>query len=168
MRRLRRPAACVSLLVFLIAASLALGPTVQEAKPDPKPETPKAGAEKKKGHDEADTPLAQQMERIDAALHMLKRGVRDPAQRDACLTEITNAQQACLASKLLAPKMTPSLPEGERAAFLRDYKKGIAALLIEFTNLEVALLDGDAEKSVAIWKKLESMEDEGHNRFTNE
>ena len=108
------------------------------------------------------------MERIDAALHMLKRGVRDPAQRDACLTEITNAQQACLASKLLAPKMTPSIPEGERAAFLRDYKKGIAALLIEFTNLEVAVLDGETERAVALHKKLESMEDEGHNRFTNE
>ena len=168
MRRLRRPATCVSLLVFLIAASFALGLTVQEAKPDPKPDAPKSRAEKKKGHDEGDTPLAQQMERIDAALHMLKRGVRDPAQRDACLTEITNAQQACLASKLLAPKMTPSIPEGERAAFLCDYKKGIAALLIEFTNLEVAVLDGETERAVALHKKLESMEDEGHNRFTNE
>ena len=168
MRRLRRPATCVSLLVFLIAASLALGPTVQEAKPDPKPDAPKSRAEKKKGHDEGDTPLAQQMERIDAALHMLKRGVRDPAQRDACFIEIINAQQACFASKLLAPKMTPSIPEGERAAFLRDYKKGIAALLIEFTNLEVAVLDGETERAVALHKKLESMEDEGHNRFTNE
>jgi len=158
----------VSLLVFLVAASLALGPTVQEAKPDPKPETPKAGAEKKKGHDEGDTPLAQQMERIDAALHMLKRGVRDPAQRDACLTEITNAQQACLAAKLLTPKMAPTVPEADRPAFVRDFRKGVAALLVEFTNLEVAVLDGETERAVALHKKLESMEDEGHNRFTNE
>jgi len=156
------------LLASAVAVAFALGTPAQEAKPDPKQDAPKSGAEKKKGHDEADTPLAQQMERIDAAMQMLKRGVRDASKRDACLAEVANAQQACVASKLLTPKMAPTVPDGERAAFVRDYRKGVASLLIEFTNLEVALLDGDAEKSVAIYKKLEAMEDEGHNRFTNE
>ena len=136
----------------VLALAVAFGVSAQETRQEKK----------------ADTPLAQQMERIDDALHKLKRAVRDPAQKELCLTEITNAQQACLASKLLAPKMTPSLPEAERATFVRDYRKGIAALLIEFTNLEVAVLDGETEKAVALHKKLESMEDEGHNRFTNE
>jgi len=139
-------AACALVFVF------AFGAPAQEKKHDPKSETP----------------LAQQMERIDDAMHKLKRGVRDATQKDACLTEVVNAQQACLAAKLLTPKMTATLPEAERADFVRDFRKGVAALLVEFTNLEMALLDGDADKSVAIYKKLEAMEDEGHNRFTNE
>ena len=144
------PVAAVAALS--ISFALALGAPAQEKKHDPKSETP----------------LAQQMERIDDAMHKLKRGVRDAAQKDACLTEVANAQQACLAAKLLTPKMAPTVPEAERAAFVRDFRKGVAALLVEFTNLEIALLDGDAEKSVATYKKLEAMEDEGHNRFTNE
>jgi soluble cytochrome b562 len=127
-----------------------------------------APAQEKRHDPKSETPLSQQMERIDDAMHKLKRGVRDSAQRDTCLTEVANAQQACLAAKLLTPKMAPSVPEAERAAFVRDFRKGVAALLVEFTNLEVALLDGDAEKAVASYKKLESMEDEGHNKFTNE
>ena len=127
-----------------------------------------APAQEKKHDAKSDTPLAQQMERIDDAMHKLKRAVRDPAQKDVCLTEVTNAQQACLAAKLLTPKMAPTVPEAERAAFVRDYRKGVVALLVEFTNLELALLDGATEKAVATYKKLESMEDEGHNRFTNE
>ncbi len=134
------------------AAAFAFGAPAQEKKHDPKSETP----------------LAQQMERIDDAMHKLKRGVRDAAQRDACLTEVANAEQACLAAKLLTPKMAPSVPEAERAAFVKDFRKGIVALLVEFTHLEVALLDGDSEKAVASFKKLEAMEDEGHNQFTNE
>ena len=156
----------LSSLVVVAAAAFAV--VAQEAKPDPNPPPPKAGADKKKRHEGEDTPLAQQMERIDHAMHKLKRGVRDATQKDACLTEVANAQQACLAAKLLIPKMAPTVPEADRPAFVRDFRKGVAALLVEFTNLEVALLDGDAEKSVASYKKLEAMEDEGHNQFTNE
>jgi soluble cytochrome b562 len=157
-----------SLVVAAAAAVAAFAFAAQEAKPDPNPPPPQAGADRKKRHEGEDTPLAQQMERIDHAMHKLKRGVRDATQKDACLTEVANAQQACLAAKLLTPKMTATLPEAERADFVRDFRKGVAALLVEFANLEIALLDGDAEKSVATYKKLEAMEDEGHNRFTNE
>ena len=156
----------ISSLVVAAAGAFAL--VAQEAKPDPSPPAPKAGADRKKRHEGEDTPLAQQMERIDHAMHKLKRGVRDATQKDACLTEVVNAQQACLAAKLLTPKMAPIVPEADRPAFVRDFRKGVAALLVEFTNLEVALLDGDAEKAVASYKKLESMEDDGHNQFTNE
>jgi len=161
-----KPRLVISSLVVAAASAFAIA--AQEAKPDPNPPPPKAGGERKKRHEEEDTPLAQQMERIDHAMHKLKRGVRDATQKDACLTEVANAQQACLAAKLLTPKMTATVPEAERAAFVRDFRKGVAALLVEFTNLEVALLDGDADKAVASYKKLESMEDEGHNQFTNE
>jgi hypothetical protein len=64
--------------------------------------------------------------------------------------------------------MASTVPEADRPAFARDFRKGVAALLVEFTNLELALLDGDADKAVASYKKLEAMEDEGHNQFTNE
>jgi hypothetical protein len=42
----------------------------------------------------------------------------------------------------------------------------MAALLIEWTNLELTLLNGDKDASLASYKKLEAMEEEGHNVFT--
>jgi len=116
---------------------------------------------------ESSTPLAQQMTKIDDAMTFLKRGLRDPAKRDDCLAQVATAQAACVAAKLLVPKMAATTAEAERAAFVTNYRKGMAALLIEWTNLEVALLNGDKEASLASYKKLEAMEEEGHNAFTD-
>lgn len=117
---------------------------------------------------EAETPLSQQMEKIDDAMTFLKRGLREPAKHDDCLAQVATAQAACVAAKLLVPKMAATLPEAARPKFVADYRKGMAALLIEFTSLELALLNGDQDGSLASYKKLEKMKDEGHEAFTNE
>jgi soluble cytochrome b562 len=135
----------------------------QENQPEPKQEGKREG---RKGHAE-ETPLSKEMEKIDQAMHLLKRSLRDPAKRDDCLAQVANAQAACVVAKLLAPKMAATTAEAERPAFVADYRKGVAALLIEFTKLEIALLSGDKEAAIASYKKLESMEDEGHNNFTD-
>lgn len=120
-----------------------------------------------KKHDAA-TPLAQQMEKIDDAMTFLKRGLRDPAKRDECLAQVATAQTACVTAKVLVPKMAATTAEAGRPAFVAGYRKGMAALLIEFTNLEVTLLDGNQDASLASYKKLEKMKDDGHEAYTNE
>ena len=134
----------------------------QEPKPEPKKEGRRDGR-----HHEEETPLSRQMEQLDHAMDFLKRGLRDPAKRDACLAQVANAQAACVAAKLLVPKMAATTAEADRPAFVTDFRKGIASLLIEFTNLELALLNGNKEAALASYKKLEKMEDEGHDNFTD-
>lgn len=118
-------------------------------------------------HDEDDTPLMQQMERIEHAMHFLRRSLKDAAQDEKSLEQVVVAQQACLAAKLLVPKMAASVKEADRAAFQKDYRKGVNALLVEWVRLETALLDGDRGAAQESWKKLDQMEEDGHNEFTD-
>lgn len=160
-------------------SALAVVPALQEApKPPPAPapqgeprhEPRGQGREGREGrghHEEDETPLAQQMEKIEHAEHFLRRAINDPKQDGESLARIAEAQQAILTAKLLKPKMTGSLPDDEQAKFVVNYRHDIAGLLIEFTNVERALLDGDRDAAKAAYKKLHEMEEAGHNEFTD-
>ncbi|MBL8840664.1 MAG: hypothetical protein JNL90_03940 [Planctomycetes bacterium] len=157
----------------VIASALALLVPLQDA-PKP-PAAPAAPQERPRGegrghheeHDEGETPLAEAMEKIEHAEHFLRRSIGDAAQDGESLKRIAEAQQAILTAKLLHPKMTASLPEAEQAKFLSGYRHEIAGLLIEFTNLERALLNGDRDAAKASYKKLHAMEESGHSEFTD-
>ena len=161
------------------AAALAVALGLTTFQQDPKPAGAPPPAPKQEGgapgkqegrrdgkKHEAETPLSQQMEKIDDAMTFLKRGLREPAKHDDCLAQVATAQAACVAAKLLVPKMAATLPEPARPKFVAEYRKAMAALLIEFTSLELALLNGDQDGSLASYKKLEKMKDEGHEAFT--
>ena len=170
----------VAVSVLVLAIGLTGFRPAQDGKPEPTPAPKQDGtpapAPKQEGkregrregrHHEEETPLSRQMEQLDHAMDFLKRGLRDPAKKDACLAQVANAQAACVAAKLLVPKMAATTAEADRPAFVTDFRKGIATLLIEFTNLELALLNGDKDAALASYKKLEKMEDEGHDNFTD-
>jgi soluble cytochrome b562 len=123
---------------------------------------------------EEETPLSGQMEHFERAMRLLKRTLRGTTgeltaeQKEQCLKAVADAQQACVTAKLLVPKMAAHESDEERPAFVSDFRKGIAKLLIEWTNVEVALIDGDRDAALASYKKLEKMEDDGHSNFTDE
>ena len=124
-------------------------------------------AQEKPKHHEEDTPLMQQMEQIEHAHHFLRRSLKDPAQDDKSLEQCVIAEQACLTAKQLTPKMAARVEAADKAQFVKDFRTGIAALLVQFVNVETALLAGDRPGADAAWKQLEKMEDEGHNNFTD-
>lgn len=149
-----------AVLASLIAGSLAWS----AARP---PQDASADAPGAAAVEPGDTPLMALMEKIEHAEHFLRKSIADPGQDAASLEQIDAAQRAILAAKLLPPKMTPNVPEPERPRFLADYRKMMAALLIEFCHLERALLDGDRDAAKAAYKRLHLMEEEGHNSFTD-
>jgi len=114
-----------------------------------------------------DTPMMVEMEKIEQAANFLRRSIADPAQDAESLQQIAVAQQAILVSKLLPPKMAANVPEAERPKFLAEYRKTMAQLLIEFATLERAVIDGDREAAKAAYKRLHSMEEDGHAEFTD-
>jgi hypothetical protein len=148
--------------LLLAAAASALAP--QEARKPPAAGAPAAADGK---HDEADTPLMIEMEKIEHAEHFLRRHSGDATKDAESLQQIDLAQRAICAAKLLSPKMAANVPEAERPKFLAEFRKTMAQLLIEFATLEKSLLDGDREACKAGCKKLHGMEEDGHAEFTD-
>lgn len=113
-----------------------------------------------------ETRLMAHMERMEQALDTLRRSLREPAENAKSLDLVQEMLEAALASRRETPKMTASLPEGERAAFVLEYRKQMVRLAGALLDLEVALLDGNHEEALKVYKNLKKMEEAGHERFT--
>jgi hypothetical protein len=128
-----------------------------------------AGAEDGAGGDaQAESPLEERMEAIEAELGAIRRAIRDEATYPDALAAIARMEAATLAAKLLPPPMAATLPEADRPRFLRDYRKMMVDMVAAELALETALLDGDGEAIGAAFKALRAFEDAGHERFTRD
>ena len=126
-----------------------------------------------------DTELAKHMEEIQDNLKKLRKTVKDPAQNKDSLDALSKVQAATVASKALPPKKAEGKPEAEKAKFIAAYRKDMVALLehlgkIEVAlldhlgKIEVALLDNDNAKAEELFKGLKKVEDDGHEKFSDE
>ena len=119
-------------------------------------------------HDD-ETPLAASMHTVEDSLRLLRRSLRDPEQTAASLATVSDCQLALLRCKVEVPAMAASVPEGERAAFVRDYRLGMVELVEAFLELERALLEGEGPDELkAIYTRIKEMEDPAHERFTED
>lgn len=118
--------------------------------------------------EEEHSELEEHMELIEGAVKSLRRSLRDPEKREQSLELISQLQAATVTSKALIPRMVESLPEAERAAFLTGYREMMVDFLDHQLDLERALLAGDVEAAKAAFKPVHDMEDEGHERFTED
>ncbi len=115
-----------------------------------------------------DTELAKHMEEMQDNLKKLRKSVKTPAEDAASLESLTKMQQATVASKALTPKKAATLPEADRAKFVAGYRKEMAALLEHLCKIEVALLDNDNAKAEELFKGLKKIEDDGHEKYSEE
>ncbi len=113
----------------------------------------------------AEEALAQAMKRMESSMRVLRRSVRDAAQRPSALTELEALQLAVLDARRLAPPMAKSVPEAERDALLRAYRRALTVFLQRALELELAVLDGDVERAQKLWSELGELEEQGHERF---
>ena len=115
-----------------------------------------------------DTELAKQMEEMDDAQKSLRKSLKDPATNAASLETLTKLQQLTVTSKALTPAKAAQVPEGERAKFVAGYRKDMAGLLAAYAQIEVAILDGDNAKAEELFKGLKKIEDDGHEKYSDE
>jgi|SRR4051812_16858502 soluble cytochrome b562 len=118
--------------------------------------------------EDKDTELAKHMEEIQDNLKKLRKTVKDPAQNKASLEALTKIQLATVASKALPPKKAETKPEAERPKYIADYRKDMVALLDHLGKIEVALLDNDNAKAEELFKGLKKVEDDGHEKFSDQ
>ena len=115
-----------------------------------------------------DTELAKQMEIIQDEQKALRKTIKSAAENAASLAALDKMQQATVASKALVPAKAKSVPEADRAKFLAGYRKDMAAMLEHLCKIEVALLDNDNAKAEELFKGLKKVEDDGHEKYSEE
>jgi hypothetical protein len=115
-----------------------------------------------------DTELMKQMEAMQDHLKKLRKSIKDPKENAASLETLTKFQEATVLSKQQVPARAAMVPEAERPKFIAAYRKEMAALLEHLCKIEVAILDGDNAKAEELFKGLKKIEDDGHEKYSNE
>lgn len=118
--------------------------------------------------DGQETELGSHMEKIEDTVKLLRKNLKEPATYPAALEALRSIEHHSLQAKKLVPAAAAKLPEGERAAFTRDYQKQMIQFLRHQLALEEALLDGNAEAAKAAFDQFREMEDPSHERFAPE
>lgn len=118
--------------------------------------------------EQKDTELAKQMEQIQDNMKKLRKSVKSASDNATSLELLTKIQQATVASKAQTPARAAQVPEAERPKFVAEYRKAMASLLQELCKIETAILDGDNAKAEELFKTLKKVEDDGHEKFSNE
>ena len=115
-----------------------------------------------------DTELAKQMEETDDLLKKLRKSLKMPAENPQSLELISKLQQLTVTQKALVPAKAADMPEAEKAKFVTGYRKDMAVLLTHFAQIEMAVLDGDNAKAEELFKGLKKIEDDGHEKYSDE
>ena len=115
-----------------------------------------------------DTELAKQMEVMQDAQKQLRKSIKTAEGNATSLEALTKFQQATIASKALVPAKAAKMPDAEKSKFVAAYRKQMAALLTHLLHIEVAVLDGDHAKAEELFKGLKKIEDDGHEKFSEE
>lgn len=115
-----------------------------------------------------DTELAKQMEEMDDEMKKLRKSLKDAATNAASLETLTKLQQLTVTSKALTPAKAAAMPEAEKAKFVAAYRKDMAGLLAAYAQIEVAVLDGENAKAEDLFKGLKKIEDDGHEKYSDE
>jgi soluble cytochrome b562 len=109
--------------------------------------------------------LSKSMEQIDEGMKKLRRTLRSKDSNAQSLETIAKVEQAALVCKSLTPERATTMPADQQPAFLTEYRKGMAALLMNMCSMETAVLEGDNAKAQDIYKKLKQQEEDGHDSF---
>ena len=109
--------------------------------------------------------LNDRMEDMDDAFKKLKRTVRKADQNEESLKLINELQAKAVECKAMIPTKAQKVPEADRARFVSAYRREMAALLMDFCQMEQAILDGDNAKAVDIWKATMERQDKDHDQF---
>ena len=105
------------------------------------------------------------MEDMDEDFKKLKRTVRKAELNEQSLKLLTAIQQRMVACKEMTPERLAKVPEADRAKFLKDYRREMAGVIIEFCQVEQAILDGDNAKATDLYKAIVEREDKAHDVF---
>ena len=144
------------LLLTLAAVALALGVATWR---DGSPASARAA-------EEAVSALGTHMATLDDGMKKLRRSLRKDDAWQESIEMVIGMQHAAFEAKALLPPMLEKVAAGDRDQFLAGYRKEMAVLCMELLNLEISLLDRNAEAAQASYDKLREIKETGHKNFS--
>jgi len=109
--------------------------------------------------------LRKQMEQMDESVKKLKRTIRKAEFDKESLELISKMEQVAITCKGMIPSKAATIPAADRPKYVAEYQKGMASLLSDICQMEVAVLSGDHEKAHTLYLKIKDDEDKGHDQF---
>jgi hypothetical protein len=109
--------------------------------------------------------MGKAMVQIDDGMKKLRRSLRNKDNNAQSLETIAKIELAALECKSMTPSRATTVPSDQQPAYVADFRKRMAALLINMCNMETAVLNGDNAKAQEIYKQLKQQEEDGHDAF---
>lgn len=143
------------ILLATLLAAVAIVPAInaQETKAAP-------AAEKAK---EPQTPLGEQMDKMNAALRKIRSGVNDATKNDATIVAVGEMRTAAQAAMKLEPKNKAEKPDA--AKYVSEYQARMKEFLAELDKLEASLKAGNNTEAAATFAKIGDMQKASHKEF---
>ena len=163
MKDLRTRTIAVVMLSALVAAPAGLSNYARAAAAQ---DEDKEKKEKKVA--DLDTELAKQMEVIDSGVKKLRRSLRKAESNPESLQTIEKVLAAATKCKDMTPARAAKVPEADRAKFVENYKKDMAAFIKTVEEMKAAVKDNKNDKALELHKSLKTQEEKGHEKYTEQ
>ena len=112
--------------------------------------------------------LLDAMEEVQSGMRALRKMIKTPDQKDACVELIGNMQKQLASIVTEVPKPFGELSDADRLTWGVDFKRGILATAMKLVDLEEQVLKGEVERAQATYKELGKMKKSGHEKFMPE
>lgn len=123
------------------------------------------GGGQKGGKRHEESPLEQNMKKLNGGLKRLRRDIKDATKNETSLATILDMENAIQACKAIDPPLAAKKAEADRPKFIAEYRKTLIGVEKDLLDVESALLDGDNAKAGESLKKVATAEDPAHEKF---
>jgi soluble cytochrome b562 len=115
----------------------------------------------------AGTPMDNAFERMERAYKKLGEALKAPQEADqaAYLTLAEKIRTEAVTARGLEPKMTASLPEGDRPAFVAKFRGDMDTFIKTVDTLTAALREGRWDDARTSMQEMNQEKKDGHKLF---
>ena len=141
----------IRLLLITLACALAAAPGVQAQAPAPKRAF--------------DTPLSDQMAKMNDAFTALRANITDATKNADSLKQIATIKTAATAGLKFEPAKKAEIPPADQAKFVSGFHEQLQMLIDQAGKLETALKAGDNAAAAKLLDDLGATQKAGHKEY---
>jgi hypothetical protein len=109
--------------------------------------------------------LGAAMRDMGQTLRKINNEYADAAQKEATLTDISTMERDIAIAKSTIPEKVNAMTGDAKTKAVADFHNDMLKLLIKFTDLEQAVLDGKTDDAKSALADIQKIETEGHKEF---
>ena len=121
--------------------------------------------EMKKAPKEPNTPLTDQMEKINGAYRKLGNLVKDPTKNADALAQVAIIKEAATAALKFEPAKKKDIPAADQAKFVADYQAKLKEFIATVDKLDAALKANDNAAATKLLDDMKTERNDDHKQF---